>query len=330
MSLLSWILIFFIPLFILISFFFTDVSILPVVYLLFAAQTFFSLTNAKLNMDGNNLLYSILQVGIPFITFCALFLFTELTKSESLIHLISASLIAQFVVLVLSYNYSKIQWKFLNFRKILASHEFESYYKFIRPIMILPVFTWIVSSGDKYLIQWYKDSYSVGVYSAAYSIGSKVFLSLGGMIILWFNSSVYSSFSNTDDIGKCIVETKQRVLRYFILGLMIVGLIHVFSNHIGLLLLSDKYRESFKLISILAFSQLILTCYQFWEQLLFASGNTKYILYNYIIGSIINVLLNILLIPVLGVQGSAISMVICTIIQYMYLFLVVNKKLVTN
>ena len=63
-----------------------------------------------------------------------------------------------------------------------------------------------------------------------------------------------------------------------------------------------------------------MTSIFFIEQVIYALGDTKVVLYHYIVGAISNIGLNLLLIPQWGVYGAAWAMILSTFIQLSFLF----------
>lgn len=308
-----------------ISFFLQGKVLFLICVLIFLVQSFYSLFSALINLEKRNILYTVLQLLIPTLTLSSLVLLRLLYRDSVLFHLFISSLFANITVLGFSFTFLDYRFKIQNFGSILTSNELRSLIKYIRPVLFLPIFSWIISSGDKFFINYFLNDHSVGLYSAAYSIGSKIFLSFSGVLLLWLNSSVFEEASNKNNIELVIKKTRKRILKYFLLGMIIVTIVQLFSTQIGRLLLSSQYADGFRLIGLLAFSQLILTSCQFWEQIFYASGNTRFILFNYIIGAFFNLILNLILIPKIGIIGSASSMILSSIIQYLYLHIIARK-----
>ena len=78
-------------------------------------------------------------------------------------------------------------------------------------------------------------------------------------------------------------------------------------DYIGGLLLSANYREGFVVIFWVALAFFIFTLAQLHELILYAELKTKIILFGYIISAFVNVALNVILIPKIGISGAAIA-----------------------
>ncbi len=290
-------------------------------------QTYQSILAAGVNLKGLNVQYANLQLILPLITFIVLIFSVFSIKDQSIFALLTANLLAQLTILILLLilNKDHKQIILLSIRNTFTNEKMKNVLIFVRPLIFLPLFTWMVNSGDKLLIKYIISDHAVGIYSASYSIGSKIFLTIGGIIISYLNVSTYNTIKN----GISIIEMKfiiyNRVKIYFILGLIVVFFASLFSNLIGHVLLSPLYAEGFYLIGLLALSSLFTTCFFFWEQVIYAIGATTLITKHYIFGAVLNLGLNVLLIPIYGITGAAIAMTISSFFQLLFLTYIFNN-----
>jgi O-antigen/teichoic acid export membrane protein len=110
-------------------------------------------------------------------------------------------------------------------------------------------------------------------------------------------------------------------------GLGIVVIVFFSSDLIGQILLSKKYETAFALIPYLALANLLLTSIYFLEQVIYALGQTRVVLYHYIVGAFSNVVLNLILIPQLGIYGAAYAMIFSALLQLSFLFWLFRMRL---
>jgi O-antigen/teichoic acid export membrane protein len=196
--------------------------------------------------------------------------------------------------------------------------------------MLLPVFMWLVNNLDRYLLDYFHSKEDVGIYSAAYSIGAKIFLLLGGGIIAYLNSSVFKQVADKSKRHLVYSGTVKRLATYLVFGIGIVVVIYFSSDLIGQVLLSKKYEDSFALIPYLALANLLVTSIFFLEQVIYALGETRFVLYHYIVGALSNIVFNLILIPKYGIYGAAYSMILSTLLQLFFLFWLFRIKLKLN
>ena len=184
------------------------------------------------------------------------------------------------------------------------------YYSF--PILIMGVAGMFNEQLDKILLEKIlsEDYYpwdAVGVYGQTYKLA--VFMLLAIQAFRYAGEPFF--FSQAED--KNAPELFARVMHYFtIFSLMIfigVSLNVDFIAHF--FLLNPNYRVALFLVPILLFGKLFYGIYvnlSIWFKL---TDETIYGTYFTVAGAIITVIGNLLLIPVIGYTGSAISMVLC-------------------
>ena len=301
--------------------------ILSVCVLTFIFQTYQAIYGAGINLKGFNDKYAKIQVLLPTTNLAFLVASYFIFADTRFITLLTGVLFAQILGFIFFYK-SLIEhrnFKFLSITKILSDEKLRKVINFIRPLIILPVFSWMVNSSDKFFIKYYLDSHAVGIYSAAYGIGSKIFIAVAGILILWTNASTYAKINENMSLKGIKDLVVKRLKNYFGIGMIVVLLLSIFSGIIGKILLSNQYAEGFYLIGLLAFSSLIMTCFHFWEQAIYALGLTKIITLHYFVGAVTNVTLNFLLIPVYGILGAAISVILSSSIQYVALIFLFDK-----
>ena len=243
------------------------ISSICILTLLF--QTYQSVLGAGLNLRGYNNKYAIISLSIPISTLFIILISVYFLNKREFYILLIANAFAQFAVFLLfslSIKENK-KIKIYKIKSILTDVVSNEIFLFIRPLLLLPIYSWVVISGDKFLIKYYIGDHAVGLYSASYSIGSKIFLTISGIIILYLNTSIYKEIST----GINLIEIRKKIIRrsgiYFMIGSGITFLIHFFSDTIGYILLSEQYKEGFHLISLLSFASLIMTCFFFGNKL---------------------------------------------------------------
>lgn len=288
-----------------------------------------SLHNAAINLLGLHSKYGMLQIILPASNLIFLAIIVYVFKDSSVVSLLLAVLLSELVVLLLSAlmieDHKRV--RILSPFKLLKSDWFPTFISYIKPLLVLPVFAWVVNSGDKYLIKIFLDDRHVGLYSAAYSVGSKLFLVGSGILIAYLNASTYSLSKDESNFGLLHKKTTKRLFIYLAAGVLLVFCLFVFSNPLGRLLLSEDYEAGFSLIPVLGAANLVLTSFYFMEQVVYAIGTTNVIVIHYATGAMANVCLNLIFIPALGLKGAALAMVLSGCIQFAVLYYLFRKML---
>ncbi len=289
------------------------------------SQSNSALNMANINIQGKTILQSIIQIILPCLSAVFVFFMVFFLHRQHFLSLWASNVAAEFCILLITYfSFSHNRfWPILSFRNLLNSAILREYWNFIRPIIMLPVFIWIVNNLDRYILDLFYTKREVGIYAAAYGIGSKIFLLMSGAIIAYYNADVFRQAHDGEHFPELYSRIYKRTAYYFIFGLTIVLFVFLARNLIGKILLSAQYQESFQLVPLLALANLIFSSVFLVEQVIYAIGKTRFILFHYAIGAVTNTVFNFILIPYYGIWGAGTAMVLsstCQLATVLWLF----------
>lgn len=188
------------------------------------------------------------------------------------------------------------------------------------PLIIAIWSSEILHIADRYIIERMTDLGSLGLYSFSYQISEAPMMLLLGVRQLW-NPIFYENMNHRN------FNTISRLSFFYILGFsFIIIMIILFIKEFTVLLINERYYLSIELIPIILVGiffngLLVLTNSIFGFNKNF--GSISVIAF---IAAIINILLNILLIPKIGIIGSAVATLIAYLLYFLIaLFLVRNE-----
>ena len=166
--------------------------------------------------------------------------------------------------------------------------------------------------ADRYILERMTDIHSVGIYTFGYHLAELPMFLVLGMQQLW-NPIFYETMNQR------AYKTTSELIKYFIAGLTMINIcILLFSKEAILLFINNRYYDVVPIIGVLIvgvyFSGLLtisnsVLAYQN------KFGTTSMIA---LIATVINIVLNIVLIPVIGIMGSALA----TMIAYIIFFII--------
>lgn len=166
----------------------------------------------------------------------------------------------------------------------------------------------ILNQLDRVMIGKFLTVKDIALYSFGYSLGliiQVVLMSLNTVWVPWFFESRKNKLSNL----KSVIEV------YLKLGLFLtIGYLTVSSEVINIMG-GIKYSASIYFTPMIILSYFFVFLYTFPVNIQFYYANTKYIPVGTIIAAVVNFLLNFLLIPIMGIYGSAVA----TVISYLVL-----------
>ncbi|WP_405380787.1 polysaccharide biosynthesis C-terminal domain-containing protein [Maribacter sp. LLG6340-A2] len=200
-------------------------------------------------------------------------------------------------------------------REVAYKTYLKKYFKFSLPLIIMAFWAWINNYFDRYAIEYFMTVKDVGLYNASYSLGSKLFLTLSPIFAVLLSPSVFKK--NKIDVKKKI--TQKYALLYIIASIPILIIVYFFSEELGSLLLSNQYKEGFFVIFWTALTFFIFTLTQLVELIFYSEKKTSIILKGNLIGALINITLNIILIPKLNLIGACIASLVGFIFYFTYI-----------
>jgi O-antigen/teichoic acid export membrane protein len=172
--------------------------------------------------------------------------------------------------------------------------------KFSLPLVPHLVAHWVLSMADRLLIEHYLGLKAVGIYGSAYVFTEAVAMMAHSMNRAWVPllNRAYGDEAQHPLIG--------RTITYFMLTVGgTSGLLSVFAPTIVRTLYADNYAEAADVASILAMGGFFLGLYLVYVAGLFYFKKNNAVPFITVISGAINVGLNILWIPTMGIRGAA-------------------------
>ncbi|EAR14641.1 lipopolysaccharide biosynthesis protein [Robiginitalea biformata] len=199
---------------------------------------------------------------------------------------------------------------------------FKKYIRYAWPLIFLALWTWISNYFDRYAIEYFLSTEKVGIYSASYGVGSKIFLVLSPIFMIMVTPQVYAVVKR--DQKKKVLERYGKV--YTTVAIPILVVIYFTRNIIGKLLLSDQYSDGFFLIFWIAIAFYLLTLSKLYELYFFSEKNTRIIFYANGLSALVNLLLNIILLKPYGLFGAAIASCIAFMVHFGIIFIKIKSE----
>jgi O-antigen/teichoic acid export membrane protein len=235
-----------------------------------------------------------------------LFILILLKLGYGLFGVLVATLIIQGIVFLIATLTIVLQIGFI----IPRFTHIREYIQFSLPLTPIALIRWVTESSDRYLVTYFLGLGSVGVYSAACSIGNLIQLLVSPLqLILLPEISKLFDENKIDRVRVYMAHS----LRYFLLITIpaVFGISALAKPLLGVFTTED-FLSGWSVIPIIALSGLMAGIFQIFVNIIFLVKETKYITYINIVAAVSNVLLNLLLIPSYGIRGAAIS----TLISY--------------
>lgn len=181
------------------------------------------------------------------------------------------------------------------------------YLQFSLPLTPNVLIRWVTESSDRYMVTYFLGLGSVGVYSAAYSIGNLIQLFVNPLqTILFPELSKLFDNNKMDEVSIYMSHS----LRYFlIIAIPAVFGLSALAKPLIAVLTTPDFISGWFVIPIIAFAGLMAGIFQIFVNTMFLIKETKPATYINIIAAVTNALLNLILIPIpsIGILGAAFS-----------------------
>ncbi len=225
-----------------------------------------------------------------------------------------------FVCLLVISNWSKVSLRFdLPIIKKILGYGLRSF--------LVPIFLLLIFRIDLFLLNYFQDTRSVGLYSIAVSLGELLYFipEVIGMIL--FPKLLSGGAESMNDNAARVIRTMSLLLS------VVALLLFAFVPGIVSLIYGQQYAPSILIARILLPGFLIMSLYYIFFSYFFSKGKPEIISFVIFLTMIFKILLAVILIPLLGIKGAAFASLITNAfcgLTLMVIFLKYSKKTVLD
>ncbi len=201
-------------------------------------------------------------------------------------------------------------WRHFDLKAVRGS-TLKEMLKYSIPMIPANIFWWITNVSDRFMVTGFCGDAVNGLYSASYKIPTLMMTLSGIFVTAWRNSAVDERDSK-DGAG-----FYERVYNAFsAIVFLMAGCIIAFSKVITAVMFDPSYGEAWVNIPVLTLAMVFFNLVSFLGSLYIAEKKSVYSLLTSMAGAVVNVVLNLLLIPKMGAMGAAIA----TFVSYLVAF----------
>lgn len=284
------------------------ISFLFILNSLFGALKLFSFSVVRMQQKGKT--YSFLNVLAKVLEFAFIIILFKIYKNDYKV-LILASLFSLVIVVVFSIILEKNVWFFKNKNKIKSKISKKELLAFGIPLLFTTILLWIFTSTDKIMIKLFSTLEEVGFYAGAFKIVSLLLVIQAGFTSFW-TPVAYEHYENSPED----IIFFRKANDYLSFTFFLVGILLLMSRNIIIILLGNEYYESMYIMPMLVFAPIMYTISETTVMGINFKKKSVYFIYISIIISIINIVGNMLLVPIIGARGASISTGISYIIYF--------------
>lgn len=188
-------------------------------------------------------------------------------------------------------------------------------FKFAVPIIPMTMMTWVLSMSDRYVLVKYSGEASVGLYG----IGNRFVTIINVFISSMSMAYTTFAFSNKDD-PNAKYAFKNIFVAFSVMVSIVAFTISLFGREIVSLMADKSYGESYITFRDLMFSQLFYAMGTIVGYGIYFKKKSFYSLIAVTSAAIVNLVLNIILIPTYGIQAAAFTTLIGYVTQFALIY----------
>lgn len=193
------------------------------------------------------------------------------------------------------------------------------------PLMGVSIATWVLSASDKYIIKLFRDSAEVGIYAIGYSLVAVAFTLLNTSLMLGMYPVLLKTWQEQ---GKEATEEMMgRLLRYYLLiAVPAWAGLTLLAQPILTVLAAPEYLSGHVIISWVALGLVFQGLTEYVTKVWELQENTKIILVLMALVAVVNVVLNLILVPSYGFLAAAITTAVSYLL-YLLLAAIFSRRL---
>jgi Membrane protein involved in the export of O-antigen and teichoic acid len=201
-------------------------------------------------------------------------------------------------------------WRYVKIKKINVTLQ-NDMLRYCIPLIVTTLGWWVNSTSDKFVVSFFCGVGATGLLSVAYQIPQVINTLQGIFIQAWQISAIkeYGEDKTKDFYGEIFSVIN-------VLMCLAGSVLILFAKTIGFFLFQKEFFVAWKYVAFLVIACVINSASGFLGPILSAKKDSKSLALSAVYGSLSNILLNILLVIISGIQGATIATVISSFIIY--------------
>jgi len=287
-------------------------------YLILFCSFFFVIIEISLSylqIKGDAIKYNIIFIirqALPYIlTVSYLFFFSGDIISFGVIHLIVVFLLTLY--LLFNSHFIKLSWE-LFYKTIKSSLSFSI------PFIPAVLSALLLGFSDRFLIKYYYTNVEVANYTIAYTVGmiySAFFLATNKM---------WQKYILERLRAKKIIEIKSAAKKYLLVVLLVGVIIFLLKTFLVKILSNSSYYVILDIIPTILLGMFFYFLYTVMSNIPFYHKNTYLMALPAFIAAGLNIILNIIFLPIYGYKIAAFTTLISYFIEFLVIYIICLKK----
>ncbi|WP_347939972.1 oligosaccharide flippase family protein [Peribacillus simplex] len=279
---------------------------------------FTNILRASENIKWFNIIKSLIPLCTLFIVLYYVFYGTLNTKNAILSMYIPMGFLS-FIMALVFLKQGLIRFNSEAYEKKI----FKDSIKYGMPLAFSGLLYLVLSSSNRYLISYFLGNTQVGIYSFAYRIAELSLVNVTMIIILATHTQLVKEY---DQFGKQRAEKllNKYLSLHFIIIIPVVILMTFYVDEF-MNVIFPVYSEGAIIVKFTIIGTMFFTISAYTDKAFQLTKNTRVILKILLICGLLNILLNLILIPKIGIEGAIIA-TIFTYVVYVWLSVKLSEK----
>jgi O-antigen/teichoic acid export membrane protein len=250
--------------------------------------------------------------------------------NEGIEGIIRAQLYSSLLTLIILLPYFSSNYKF-DLRKFFKTSFFKPLLLFSIPVFLSGIFSSLVDVADRFIINNLLGEEQTGLYSFAYRIAlvMNIFVISFRTAFTPYSIRIYASGEYRDKFGNVL-------LNLLAAGGLIIIAVSFFADELfdiniaGISLFRDTYREGIVVLPFILTGYFFSAVMSFYSVYPYVSGKSFHFLFSDAISFMVNIIVNLALIPVAGIKGAALATLFAFLAGAAYLYTISSPRIKIN
>lgn len=199
------------------------------------------------------------------------------------------------------------------------------YLAFSLPLLPYSLCYWMVNVGDRYVIGYFLGATAVGLYSAPYALGALPYLFYSPLVTVLFPAITYLYENNR--LQELKVHLGYSLKLFLVFAIPAAFGLSVLSKSLLTTLTTSEFAEGYLIVPIVALGVLLFSCSYIFSDVLTLFKETKLVAFIFGGSALVNLVMNIILVPLIGILGAAISTLLTFTIHLIVVSVLANRRL---
>jgi len=208
----------------------------------------------------------------------------------------------------------------------VSSTLFKQFFRYGLPISFSFLAFWILSLSDRYLVEYFRGSTEVGLYSVGYTISEKTLYFIYTILMLAAFPIIVDTWEKHGDEStqKLITELSRY---FFFLNTPILIILVMIPEQVFLIFSSEKFIEGARVLPFIAIGIFVFGLSQYVLKGFELHKKTNGIAFFALAAGLSNIIANIFLIPRYGFYGAGISACVAYIVYFVIAVISARKQM---